>query len=56
MKHELIKKINELDSEFESSFRKYIGDTENKSQRYKDLLKDNEKSSEDINKMQRRIN
>jgi dynein regulatory complex subunit 2 len=30
MKHELIKKIEELDKEFEVSFTKYIADTDNK--------------------------
>ena len=56
MKHDLIKKIDDLDKEFEVSFNKYMSDTDGKSQRYKNLLQDNEKSAEDINKYQRRIN
>ena len=56
MKHDLIKKIEELDRDFETNFNKYMSDTEGKSQKYKDLLKDNEKSSEDINKFQIKIN
>jgi len=50
MKHELIKKIDDLDKEFEMSFNKYMSDTDGKSHKYKLLLADNEKSAEDINK------
>ena len=56
MKHDLIKKIEDLDKEFEVSFSNYMKDTETKSDRYKALLKANEQSSEDINKFQRKIN
>lgn len=46
MKHELIKKIEELDKEFEVHFNKYVADTENRAQNYKKLLEDNKGDSE----------
>ena len=55
MKHDLIKKIEDLDKEFEISFNRYISDTESKADSYKKLLKDNELSSEKINRYQRSI-
>jgi hypothetical protein len=39
MKHDLIKKIDDLDNEFEHSFNRYMGETEKKSQDYRDMLK-----------------
>ncbi len=45
MKHDLIKKIEDLDKEFEVNFNRYVSDTESKADNYKKLLKDNEKSS-----------
>lgn len=56
MKHDLIKKIEDLDKEFEVSFNKYVADTENKADQYKALLDKNVSSSEEINKFQREIN
>ena len=56
MKHDLIKKIEELDKEFEQSFNKYVNDTETKADTYKDLLEKNGKSADEINNKQREIN
>ena len=50
MKHDLIKKIEDLDKEFEVNFNRYVSDTESKADSYKKLLKDNEASSESIAK------
>lgn len=50
MKHDLIKKIEDLDKEFEVNFNRYVSDTESKADSYKKLLKDNELSSDKINK------
>lgn len=55
MKHDLIKKIEDLDKEFEVNFNRYVSDTESKADHYKRLLEDNEKSSDQINKYQRSI-
>jgi hypothetical protein len=49
MKHELIKKIEELDKEFEVHFNKYVADTETRATKYKELLDQNKKDSEQIN-------
>lgn len=56
MKHDLIKKIEDLDKEFEVSFNKFVADTETKATSYDDLLKDNQTSSDAINRYQRQIN
>lgn len=56
MKHDLIKKIEELDKEFEVNFNRYVSDTESKADSYQKLLEANEKSSEQINTYQRSIN
>jgi len=56
MKHDLIKKIEDLDKEFEVSFNRYVSDTESKADHYKQLLAQNEKDSETINTYQRSIN
>merc|ERR1712167_403581 len=56
MKHDLIKQIEELDNNFEVSFNKYMADTEQKSLRYRDLIADNKKNSDEIDKFQRKIN
>ena len=56
MKADLIKKIEDLDKDFEVNFNKYMNDTEAKSTKYRDLLSKNETSSELINKDQRKIN
>ena len=50
MKHDLIKKIEDLDKEFEVNFNRYVSDTESKADSYKKLLKENQASSESINK------
>ena len=41
MKHDLIKKIEDLDKEFEVSFNKFVADTETKAGNYDELLKAN---------------
>lgn len=56
MKHDLIKKIEDLDKEFEVNFNRYVSDTETKADNYKSLLEENEKSSNQINQYQRSIN
>lgn len=56
MKHDLIKKIEDLDKEFEVSFNKFVADTETKASNYDELLKANQDSSDSINKYQRHIN
>ena len=56
MKHDLIKKIEDLDKEFEVNFNRYVSETETKAEYYKKLLEDNEKSSQQINNYQRQIN
>lgn len=56
MKHDLIKKIEDLDKEFEVNFNRYVSDTESKAENYKKLLYDNDQSSDRINKYQRSIN
>ena len=56
MKHDLIKKIEDLDKEFEVNFNRYVSDTESKAEQYKKLLKENDASSNMINYYQRRIN
>merc|ERR1712166_412405 len=56
MKHDLIKKIEDLDKEFEVSFNKYVADTETKADGYKLLLEKNGVSAETINTSQREIN
>ena len=50
MKHDLIKKIEDLDKEFEVNFNRYVSDTESKADSYKKLLQANELSSDRINK------
>lgn len=55
MKHDLIKKIEDLDKEFEVNFNRYVSDTESKADHYKRLLEDNERSSQMINNYQRSI-
>jgi hypothetical protein len=49
MKHELIRKIEELDKAFEINFNRYVSETETKAESYKKLLEDNETSSQVIN-------
>jgi len=49
MKHELIRKIEELDKAFEINFNRYVSETETKAESYKKLLEDNETSSLLIN-------
>ena len=56
MKQGLIKKIEDLDNEFSTSFTKYMQDTNAKSTKYKELLTNNEQNSQRINKSQRMIN
>jgi len=46
MKHELIKKIEELDKEFEVNFNRYVSDTENRAETYTSLLAKNSVDTE----------
>ena len=41
MKHDLIKKIEDLDKQFVVSFNKFVADTETKAGNYDELLKAN---------------
>lgn len=45
MKHDLIKKIEDLDSNFEQNFNKYVSETESRSQKYKEKLDNNKLST-----------
>ena len=56
MKHDLIRKIEDLDKEFDVSFTKFVTDTENKADQYDKLLTENQESSDQINNYQRKIN
>lgn len=56
MKQDLIKKIEELDKTFEVAFNKFVSETDQKATRYEELLTNNQKDSDDINKYQRTIN
>ena len=56
MKHDLIKKIEDLDKEFEVNFNRYVTDTESKADQYKKLLEDNADSAKEIGIYQRSIN
>lgn len=56
MKHDLIKKIEELDSNFEQNFNKYVSETETRSQTYTKKLEENQQSSKEINALMRAIN
>jgi hypothetical protein len=56
MKHDLIKKIEGLDQDFEISFSNYISETDAKSQEYTKKLDDNQKASLEITEMMRGIN
>lgn len=46
MKHDLIRKIEDLDKEFDSSFSKFVSDTENRAKEYDNLLNANQSKSE----------
>jgi hypothetical protein len=46
MKHDLIKKIDDLDKEFEVSFNRYVSGTEKRAEDYKTTLDSNETSSQ----------
>ena len=56
MKHELIRKIEEMDTEFEHTFNAYEAETKSEAASYENLLKRNEKNSLEINQKQRAIN
>jgi hypothetical protein len=56
MKHELLKKIEELDKQFDVEFQTYVQETENRSTKYKELLEKNRIDSDDINQAQNKIN
>ena len=55
MKHDLIKKIQDLDKEFDMNFKKYVTDTEARANSYNENLKKNEEDSVKINDHQRQI-
>lgn len=56
MKSDLIKKIEELDRQFEASFAKFVSETESKASAYEQLIEQNAQSSNMINHFQRDIN
>ena len=56
MKHELIKKIEDLDKEFEVHFNKYEADTDTKAKEYKELLTTSQTTSQEISGYTKRIN
>lgn len=56
MKHDLIKKIEDLDSEFEHSFTQFVNETDDRAKHYDELLQSNQEKSEQINKNQKDIN
>jgi len=56
MKHDLIKKIEDLDANFEQNFNKYVSETESWSQKYKEKLDNNKSSTHKITKLMRKIN
>jgi hypothetical protein len=51
MRHTLITKINKLQRDFELQFNKYITETSGKSANYEQKLKDNQKASDEINRL-----
>jgi hypothetical protein len=56
MKSDLIRKIEDLDKQFEGTFAKFVSETEAKAQAYENLIEQNAQSSNDINTKQRDIN
>lgn len=56
MKHDLIKKIELLDQQFEKNFQQFVSDTETKAESYDELLRANQDSSKNINDYQKQIN
>lgn len=44
MKHALIRKIEDLDKDFEVNFNRYVNETENRSTAYSEKIKNNEES------------
>ena len=55
MKHDLIKKIDDIDAEFQVQFSKYLFETGGKSEQYTNALSKNSEASRKINDMQRDI-
>ena len=55
MKHDLIKKIEALDENFEISFSNYVTETDSKSGDYISKLKSNEEASKEISQLMREI-
>ena len=55
MKHDLIKKIEDLDKDFEVNFNRYVSDTEDRSREYSEKLKKNENDAEQIKTDMRKI-
>ena len=51
MKMDLVRKINELDHDFEVQFRRYLVDTEQRTAEYSNLVTDNVKTSEYIGEL-----
>ena len=56
MKMDLVRKINELDHDFEVQFRRYLVDTEQRTAEYSNLVTDNVKTSEYIGELSQLIN
>jgi dynein regulatory complex subunit 2 len=55
MKHDLIKKIEMLDQDFEIQFSNYVSETDSKSNDYTEKLKKNEKDTIDLSETMRQI-
>lgn len=55
MKFDLVKKIEELDQEFEVNFTRFMTDTEQKNDNYRKKLEDSDESTRKIGKYQRKI-
>ncbi|CAI2366503.1 unnamed protein product [Moneuplotes crassus] len=53
MKHELIKKIDLLDQDFEIQFSNYVSETDNKSNDYTEKLRTNDKDFEELTEITR---
>lgn len=56
MKSDLMKKINELDKEFEVYFKRYLAETETRSADYSKLVADNIETSKSIGILSQKIN
>ena len=56
MKMDLVRKINELDNDFEVQFRRYLVDTEQRTADYSSLVQANVTTSQEIGELSQKIN